>query len=166
MSEPSLTWSQPRAFRRWYELRGAHGLVGELRFPGLFTAKARATVGQSLWDIRSEGLHHSQVQMVRAGSNDAEVTFTRHWLWSGGTLDFRGRPPLRMRIALLRRKLLLQTPAGERILSLSYRGVLHSRGELHFGPRATTYEPNVLAVIAWYLAITGLFQSGSEWAFS
>ena len=166
MSGASLTWSQPRAFRRCYELRHADGLIGELSFPGPFTTKARATVGHSVWDIRAHGRQHNLVLVARSGSDSAEVTFTRHWLWSDGFLDFRGQAPLRVRRASLRRRLLLQTSDGERVLSLRYRGIVHSRCELHFGPRCTPHDPTLLAVTAWYLVVTGVFQSGSDYAFS
>src|SRR5688500_4216895 len=121
MSEPALTWSQPHAFRRRYELRRADELVGELRFPGLLAAKARAILGSSVWDIWSEGRRHGQVFVEQAGRHDVEVTFTRHWLWSGGSLDFRAQAPLRVRIRRLRRQLLMETRDGERALSLRYR---------------------------------------------
>jgi hypothetical protein len=165
VSEPALTWSQPHAFQRRYELRSANELVGELRFPGLFAAKARAILGPDVWDIWPEGLRHGQVFAARAGHHGAEVTFTRHWLWSGGSLDFRAQAPLRVRIRRLRRQLVMETRDGERVLSLQYRGIMRSRGELRFGPRATSYEPNVLAVLAWYLVVTGLFQSGADWPY-
>lgn len=159
----TLVWSQPRALRRQYQLRRGRDLVGELRFPGLFTARATATVEHQLWDIRAEGFYQSAVHVARAGATDAELTFTRDPIRSGGLLDFRGHPPLRIRIGTLRRRVLVRTPDREAVMRIGYRGLLRMRGEVRFGPRQTSHDFRLLAVIGWYLVVTGVFQLGVEY---
>lgn len=157
------SWSQPRALRRRYELRAGHGSVGELRFGSLFSSSAKATLGPHTWEIRAEGRQPSQVLMTAAGARVPEVTFTRHGLRSGGMLDLSAEASLRVRLARWRRRVSFETLAGEQVLRLRYRGLLRSRGELEFGPRAEAYPRDLLAVIAWYLVVTGLVQLKSDW---
>jgi hypothetical protein len=89
VSATALTWSQPDAFRRAFELRAGDDLVATLTWQKLFGSLALAEVAGSQWTFKREGFLSPRVSVRAAGSEHDLGTFRPGWTGSG-TLQLTG----------------------------------------------------------------------------
>jgi hypothetical protein len=84
----ALRWTQPRVFKREYELRAGGDLLATLGYEGFLGRAARAEAAEGVWTLNQAGFPVSRTVVRREGSDVELAAYSRRW--RGGTLEFAG----------------------------------------------------------------------------
>jgi hypothetical protein len=83
MTNRTLNWVQPKAFRREFELRAAEGLFALLRWHGYFSATASAISADGSWTFSKAEVFQSGV-LIRTPDSDRDIgVLKRTWTGAG-----------------------------------------------------------------------------------
>jgi len=147
----NLKWTQPRAFKREYELRAGDELAATLRFQGGFSSRATAESGDGCWLFHREGAF-VRTTRIRACNSDVVIgTFKANTWKSGGTLEIGGRVFNATSRAFSSRYSFVREN-GEALVELKNSGFLHRSAQVTLHPGAAT-DPQlpILVMLGWYL---------------
>ena len=154
MSQTDLTWSQPSAGRREYELRSGAELVAALKFRSRFGTLATAESGDACWTFKRVGFWQSRASIRACGSETDLAVFTNQTWGNGGTLEFAGGRAFKATTNFWMTNFELLTDADEVLVRFKYGGVFRRSAEVEILPAAKGIsEVSLLVLFGWYLVI-------------
>jgi hypothetical protein len=83
ITSDTLTWVQPHARERLFELRSGEGVVGSLRWVNRFGSLADAVAASGHWTFKRIGFFRPQITVREQGSEANLATFTPQWAGDG-----------------------------------------------------------------------------------
>ena len=84
-------WSQPKLFRRFYELRAGEELLATIESRAIFNSAAIATTSTGRSLLRHAGLFRGCVLLSAEDAGEARITFQPGWFGAGSVRCAGGR---------------------------------------------------------------------------
>jgi len=84
--EKAMTWRQPDAWKRLYELRSDRGVAGLLRFSSWLRSDATGQIGDREWRFVRTGFLTHRVEVFEKGSDTRVAEFTERFPGGSGTV--------------------------------------------------------------------------------
>ncbi len=86
-SGTQLTWLQPRALARAYELRAGEALLGRLTFTYTWRSQAIAETAEGRWSFERAGILHPRIN-IRAADHEESLVVYQPRFWGEGVLNW------------------------------------------------------------------------------
>ncbi len=83
-----LSWVQPKARQRTFELKAGEALVGGLTFETAFGSLATATANGQAWSFKRMGFFRPHVTVRQAGGTEEIAVYRPKWSGTEGELTF------------------------------------------------------------------------------
>lgn len=151
----NLSWQQPQALRREYELRAGDELLATLRKTSTFGSAMDAEIGASRFTLKPEGFLHSRITVQEAGAAGEPAIF-QSGFWGGGRLLLPdGRSYRFKKTSFWGSRWAFVDDSGRPLVSFKSRNRLFRTGcavEIGSGALALPELP-ILALLGWYLLL-------------
>jgi hypothetical protein len=154
VADRELTWSQPSALKREYELRAGTERLAALAFRSSWGTLASAESGEGTWTFKRVGFWQSRASIREAGSETDLAVFRNNTWSSGGTLEFARGPKFRATTNLWQTRFSFQTESGELLVRFDYGGAFRRSARVETSARGRSVaELPLLVLFGWYLVI-------------
>jgi hypothetical protein len=149
-----LTWVQPTALTRAYELKTNDEVAGSLEFHNVSGSLATARVGTHCWTFKRVGFFQTRVVVRACGASpDMAVFRPQTWL-GGGTLETIDGKRILVDTSFWKSVLRFTLDSGETLASLETSGVFHLTGTIQINPASRELEElPLLLSLGWYLVV-------------
>jgi hypothetical protein len=149
-----LTWGQPTALARMYELKTDDEVAGTLEFHNVSGSLATARVGTRCWTFKRVGFFQSRV-VVRACGASPDVAVFRPQTWlGGGTLETTDGKRILVDTSFWKSVMRFTLDSGETLATLATSGVFHLTGTVQINSGSTELEQlPLLLSLGWYLVV-------------
>jgi hypothetical protein len=149
-----LKWSQPGAFKLYFELRAGDEIGATLRFRSLFGSLATGESADGCWTFKRAGFFQTRVT-IRVCGEETDIAIFKNNTWSGGgALELPDGRKLLATTNLWQSNLQFTTESGEVLLRFKTGRLLHLSAMVEVQQSAIGLpELPWLAMLGWYLIV-------------
>lgn len=150
-----LSWMQPQALRREFELRAGETVIATLAFRSMFGSLATVRCDDGSWTFKRVGFWRSHVS-VRAHGQDADLAVFMNNTWSaGGTLQMADGRQFRANSNFWMTKFQFANDRDEPVVQFTrVGGLIRLSSMVSVTPAGAKLEELPwLVALGWYLAI-------------
>jgi hypothetical protein len=160
-----LSWQQPSAMRRVYELRAGDELAATLSFRSDWGSLATAESADGCWTFKRVGFWQSRVTVRRCVSDEDLATFQHNTWTGGGTLTRADGLAYHLTTNTWQTKLTVLDSQQLPLLHYDSKGWFKLKAALAVEPQAIS-NPDLpwLAMFGWYVVVMMYFDAASTTA--
>jgi hypothetical protein len=158
-----LKWTQPGAFKMYYELHAGGELAGIVHFRSLFGTLATGESADGCWTFKRAGFFQTRVT-IRVCGEETDIAFFRNNTWSGGgTLELPGGRKLLVTTNLWQSNLEIKTESGDALLGFQRSGLIHLSALVEIQQEAIGLaELPWMVMLGWYLIVMMQMDSAAS----
>lgn len=154
--EYKLTWVQPKAFKRYYELRDRREVYATLLWVKAFRSFAEATTAERKVTMKRGGFLHPHIRVTRADFGDDFATLRMRFA-GGGSVEFADGRRFEFRVLSMWKNTWGVVDESERILAtITMKGfaISHLRADVVIQHKGKPdWDLALLLAIAWYAIV-------------
>src|SRR5262245_51120332 len=151
-----MSWVQPRAMKKDFELQSGDDTIATLRFRSPFGSFATAETADGAWTLKRVGFWNPHLT-VRIADTETQVASFKNKTWTdGGTLELANGRFLRANSNFWNTKYEFKDANDEMLIRfVKVGGLLHLSSNVEIMPAgAKLDELPLLVVVGWYLTVT------------
>src|SRR5262245_28743971 len=150
-----LSWTQPSAMKRDFELSVEGETVATLSFRSIFGSLAIARAAEGSWTFKRVGFWNPRVTVRSEGSEEEIAVFTNNTWSAGGTLEVKDGRRYRANSNFWMTSYEFKDEAEQPLVRfVRMRGALHISSQVEITPAGEKLaELPWLVSLGWYLAV-------------
>lgn len=149
-----LKWTQPSAFRMYYELQAGDELAATVRFRSAFGSLATSESGDGCWTFKRVGFFQTRVT-IRVCGEETDIAVFRNNTWTGGgALELLYGRKVLVTTNLWQSNLEFKTESEETLLRFQSAGLIHLSAQVEIQREAIGLaELPWMVMLGWYLIV-------------
>jgi hypothetical protein len=150
-----LSWRQPNAMTRTWELRSRDGVIGLLKFPSLLRFEATGRIGDRAWRFVRKGFLTSKVEVWDDASGRRIAEYTGHFPGGSGSVALEDNQRLEAFNNFLLTEWSLRDRQDRTLLRIHNAGVfLHTSASVDLPASSPLLDANPwLILLGWYVLV-------------